>query len=49
MFDLLKIECIVAYISAGFLLGPMFPTIISITSKVLPRKYHATSIGFMSA
>ncbi|KAK9704092.1 hypothetical protein K7432_010384 [Basidiobolus ranarum] len=33
----------------GFLLGPMFPTTIALASRVLPRKYHATSIGFMAA
>ncbi|KAG2198730.1 hypothetical protein INT47_005415 [Mucor saturninus] len=36
-------------VSIGFLLGPMFPTTISLASKALPRSYHATSIGFMAA
>ncbi|CEP09184.1 hypothetical protein [Parasitella parasitica] len=35
--------------STGLLLGPMFPTTISLASKALPRSYHATSIGFMAA
>lgn len=39
----------VAFITVGALLGPMFPTTISLASKVLPRNFHATSIGFMSA
>ncbi|KAI9475449.1 MAG: major facilitator superfamily domain-containing protein [Benjaminiella poitrasii] len=38
-----------ALISIGLLLGPMFPTTISLASKALPRSYHATSIGFMAA
>ncbi|KAI7898910.1 major facilitator superfamily domain-containing protein [Cokeromyces recurvatus] len=38
-----------AFISIGLLLGPMFPTTISLASKALPRSYHATSIGFMAA
>ncbi|KAG0799442.1 hypothetical protein G6F26_009387 [Rhizopus arrhizus] len=38
-----------ALISIGLLLGPMFPTTISIASKVLPRSYHTTSLGFISA
>ncbi|KAG1045255.1 hypothetical protein G6F43_011307 [Rhizopus delemar] len=38
-----------ALIFIGLLLGPMVPTTISIASKVLPRSYHATSIGFISA
>ncbi|ORY00106.1 MFS general substrate transporter [Basidiobolus meristosporus CBS 931.73] len=37
------------FIINGFLLGPMFPTTIALASRVLARKYHATSIGFMSA
>ncbi|KAI8980549.1 major facilitator superfamily domain-containing protein [Pilobolus umbonatus] len=37
------------YICLGFLLGPMFPTMISLASKKLPKSYHATSLGFMSA
>ncbi|CEG70982.1 hypothetical protein RMATCC62417_06784 [Rhizopus microsporus] len=36
-------------ISIGLLLGPMFPTTISLASKVLPRSYHTTAIGFISA
>ncbi|KAI8090345.1 major facilitator superfamily domain-containing protein [Thamnidium elegans] len=39
----------IAFITVGALLGPMFPTTISLASKVLPRNFHATSIGFMSA
>ncbi|KAI9490458.1 major facilitator superfamily domain-containing protein [Zychaea mexicana] len=38
----------IAIISAGFLLGPMFPSTISLASKVLPKSMHATSIGFMA-
>ncbi|ORX99599.1 MFS general substrate transporter [Basidiobolus meristosporus CBS 931.73] len=38
-----------AFVAIGFFLGPMFPTTIAIASRVLPRKYHATSIGFMAA
>ncbi|KAI9254161.1 major facilitator superfamily domain-containing protein [Helicostylum pulchrum] len=37
------------FITIGLLLGPMFPTTISLASKALPRSYHATSIGFMAA
>ncbi|KAK4518508.1 uncharacterized protein ATC70_008726 [Mucor velutinosus] len=38
-----------AFIAMGLLLGPMFPTTISLASKALPRSYHATSIGFVAA
>ncbi|KAI9269146.1 major facilitator superfamily domain-containing protein [Phascolomyces articulosus] len=38
----------IAIISIGFLLGPMFPSTISLASKILPRNMHATSIGFMA-
>ncbi|KAI8373759.1 major facilitator superfamily domain-containing protein [Blakeslea trispora] len=37
------------FVTLGLLLGPMFPTTVSLASKVLPRSYHATSIGFMAA
>ncbi|OBZ88573.1 Bypass of stop codon protein 6 [Choanephora cucurbitarum] len=37
------------FITLGLLLGPMFPTTVSLASKALPRSYHATSIGFMAA
>ncbi|KAI8377852.1 major facilitator superfamily domain-containing protein [Radiomyces spectabilis] len=37
------------YVALGFLLGPMFPTTISLVSRILPRDMHATSIGFMGA
>lgn len=37
------------FVTLGLLLGPMFPTTISLASKALPRSYHATSIGFMAA
>ncbi|KAG2213340.1 hypothetical protein INT46_007199 [Mucor plumbeus] len=38
-----------AFVTLGLLLGPMFPTTISLASKALPRSFHATSIGFMAA
>ncbi|KAI7860296.1 major facilitator superfamily domain-containing protein [Circinella umbellata] len=38
----------IAIISIGFLLGPMFPSTVSLASKVLPRNMHATSIGFIA-
>ncbi|KAI8143553.1 major facilitator superfamily domain-containing protein [Fennellomyces sp. T-0311] len=38
----------IAIVSIGFLLGPMFPSTISLASKVLPRSLHATSIGFIA-
>ncbi|KAG1452945.1 hypothetical protein G6F56_007690 [Rhizopus delemar] len=38
-----------ALVTLGLLLGPMFPTTISLVSKVLPRSYHTTSIGFIAA
>ncbi|KAI8079598.1 major facilitator superfamily domain-containing protein [Gilbertella persicaria] len=37
------------FVTLGLLLGPMFPTTVSLASKALPRSYHATSIGFMAA
>ncbi|KAI8884426.1 MFS general substrate transporter [Backusella circina FSU 941] len=37
------------FISFGLLLGPLFPVTVSLASKVLPRSYHATSIGFIAA
>lgn len=39
----------IAFVAMGLLLGPMFPTTISLASKALPRSYHATSIGFVAA
>ncbi|ORZ04897.1 major facilitator superfamily domain-containing protein [Absidia repens] len=33
----------------GFFIGPMFPSCVSLASKVLPRSMHPTAIGFMSA
>ncbi|KAI9027497.1 major facilitator superfamily domain-containing protein [Phycomyces nitens] len=39
----------IALVAIGFLIGPMFPTTISLVSQLLPRHIHATSIGFISA
>ncbi|KAI7872560.1 major facilitator superfamily domain-containing protein [Spinellus fusiger] len=39
----------IALVTLGFLIGPMFPTSISLASQVLPRSMHATSIGFITA
>ncbi|KAI8376411.1 major facilitator superfamily domain-containing protein [Radiomyces spectabilis] len=39
----------ICIVLTGFAIGPMFPTTVSLASKVLPRNMHATSIGFMSA
>ncbi|KAL0092355.1 major facilitator superfamily domain-containing protein [Phycomyces blakesleeanus] len=39
----------IALVTIGFLIGPMFPTTISLVSQLLPRHIHATSIGFISA
>lgn len=36
-------------ILVGFLIGPLFPSTISLASKVLPKSMHYTAIGFMSA
>ncbi|KAI8093195.1 major facilitator superfamily domain-containing protein [Halteromyces radiatus] len=36
-------------ILVGFFIGPMFPSCVSLASKVLPRNMHPTAIGFMSA
>ncbi|KAI8876627.1 MFS general substrate transporter [Backusella circina FSU 941] len=38
-----------AFIMIGFLMGPFFPTMLALASQMLPRSYHETSIGFMSA
>ncbi|KAG0183271.1 hypothetical protein DFQ28_001839 [Apophysomyces sp. BC1034] len=38
-----------AFVLIGFMIGPMFPTTVSLISKVLPRHWHATSIGFVAA
>ncbi|KAF7726415.1 hypothetical protein EC973_008749 [Apophysomyces ossiformis] len=38
-----------AIVLTGFVIGPMFPTTVSLVSKVLPRQWHATSIGFIAA
>lgn len=33
----------------GFFLGPLFPAAIVVATKLLPREYHVTAIGFASA
>lgn len=33
----------------GFFLGPLFPSIIVIVTRILPRELHVSSIGFASA
>ncbi|SCV73590.1 BQ2448_7516 [Microbotryum intermedium] len=33
----------------GFLLGPIYPIMMSICTKVLPRSLHASGIGFIAA
>jgi fucose permease len=33
----------------GAVLGPMFPTAISVSHKALPKHLHATAIGFLVA
>ncbi|CAO3642025.1 unnamed protein product [Cunninghamella blakesleeana] len=38
----------IVFVCIGFSLGPMFPTTISLASKVLPKKMHPTSIGFIA-
>ncbi|CDS02943.1 hypothetical protein LRAMOSA00345 [Lichtheimia ramosa] len=38
----------IAIVTVGFLLGPMFPSTVSLASKVLPRRMHPAAIGFMA-
>ncbi|KAI9314968.1 major facilitator superfamily domain-containing protein [Dichotomocladium elegans] len=38
-----------ALVTSGFLLGPMFPSTVSLVSKVLPRHLHPAAIGFIAA
>lgn len=38
----------IVFVLIGGLLGPLFPTTISLASKVLPKEMHATSIGFIA-
>ena len=33
----------------GAVLGPMFPTAISVSHQVLPKRLHATAVGFLVA
>ncbi|KAI5477257.1 MFS efflux transporter [Pseudohyphozyma bogoriensis] len=33
----------------GFLLGPLFPNTMALTTKTLPRRLHNTAIGFIAA
>ncbi|GKZ25514.1 hypothetical protein AbraIFM66951_001055 [Aspergillus brasiliensis] len=33
----------------GFFLGPLFPVLIAVATKLLPRSLHVSSIGFASA
>lgn len=33
----------------GAVLGPMFPTAISVSHQVLPKHLHATAVGFLVA
>lgn len=33
----------------GFFLGPLFPAIIVVATKVLPPEYHITAVGFAAA
>lgn len=33
----------------GFLIGPFFPTGISVATKLLPRELHVAAIGFMAS
>ncbi|KND92713.1 Bypass of stop codon protein 6 [Tolypocladium ophioglossoides CBS 100239] len=33
----------------GFFLGPLFPAAIVVATKLLPREYHVSAIGFASA
>ena len=37
----------VAVSCMGFLLGPSFPTAISVGSKLLPRRIHASALGLV--
>ncbi|KAI9314969.1 major facilitator superfamily domain-containing protein [Dichotomocladium elegans] len=39
---------VIAIISIGFFLGPMFPSTVALASKVLPRRLHPASIGFIA-
>ncbi|KAI8097422.1 major facilitator superfamily domain-containing protein [Halteromyces radiatus] len=45
--DDLRIDATV-YVIIGFLLGPMFPTAISVASKSIPKEMIPTSIGFIA-
>ncbi|KAL4889305.1 major facilitator superfamily domain-containing protein [Aspergillus ambiguus] len=40
---------IIAVSLQGFFLGPLFPSIIVVVTKILPRALHVSSIGFASA
>lgn len=33
----------------GFFLGPLFPAVVVVTTKLLPRHLHVSSIGFAAA
>lgn len=33
----------------GFFLGPLFPNIVLVASRILPRQYHVIVIGFATA
>ncbi|ORZ13545.1 major facilitator superfamily domain-containing protein [Absidia repens] len=45
--DDLRVDATV-FVLIGALLGPMFPTAISLTSKTLPKELYPTSIGFIA-
>lgn len=45
--DSLRISNAVALI--GVLIGPCYPVAISVLTKVIPRRLHATSIGFCAS
>lgn len=40
---------IVFVILLGYFLGPLFPAAVVVASKVLPREYHVSAIGFAAA
>lgn len=33
----------------GFFLGPLFPAVVVVMTKLLPKHLHVTSIGFVAA
>lgn len=39
----------VAVALQGFFLGPLFPAVVVVTTKLLPRHLHVSSIGFAAA